>query len=513
MLTFETILVLLVGATALSAIARRINIPYPTLLALAGAAVAFLPGAPRLDLPPDLILALFVAPVLLDAAYDASLRDLRDNWRPILSLVLVAVGLTTVAAAFTARLLFPDMPWGAAVALGALLAPPDAVAALAVLAQVNPPHRIRKILEGESLLNDASALLIYRLAVGAVAAGGFDVPQAVPTFAIVVIGSAAAGWLLVWPVGLLIRSIEDAPSSVIFQFATTFGIWLLAERLGLSGVVTIAVFAMTVARRSGWAMPAHLRIPSFAIWESATVVLNVLAFTLIGLQIRPILEPLSSEERGRYLVAAAIILGSVIAVRLLWVMTFNMLVQLKNRMLGFQVARSSMTAPTTKGGLVIGWAGMRGIVTLAAAMALPAGFPYRDFIQLAAFVVVLGTLVIQGVTLRPLLNFLRLPRDEIIHTELHLARKIALKASLEELQANETPAARRLSLEYEEALTQARGGRDPRDRADNALRRQTVAVARAAIYDLREAGTIGDDAYRRIEEELDWLELSSRSGS
>ena len=189
MLIFETVLALLLGASVLSAIAKRMGIPYPTLLALTGALVAFIPGAPRLDLPPDLILALFVAPVLMDAAYDTSLRDLRANWSPILWLVLVAVGFTTIAVAFAARQIIPDMSWAAAIALGALLSPPDAVAALAVLRHVNPPHRIRKILEGESLLNDASALLIYKLAIGAVAVGAFSVTDALPTFALVVVGS------------------------------------------------------------------------------------------------------------------------------------------------------------------------------------------------------------------------------------------------------------------------------------------------------------------------------------
>src|SRR4051812_31787064 len=176
---FEAILALLLGATILSSFARRVGVPYPALLAVGGALLAFVPGAPQFELPPDLILALFVAPVLLDAAYDASLRDLRRNWVPVSSLVLVAVGLTTAAVAVAARWLFPEMPWAAAVALGALLAPPDAVAALAVLRQVEPPHRMRVILEGERLLNDAAALLIYPLAGGAAAAGGFKVPAAV----------------------------------------------------------------------------------------------------------------------------------------------------------------------------------------------------------------------------------------------------------------------------------------------------------------------------------------------
>src|SRR3954449_7393252 len=222
---FEAILALLLGSIILSAFARRLAVPYPTMLALGGALLAVIPGAPRLDLPPELILALFVAPVLLDAAYDASLRDLRRNWIPVSSLVLVAVALTTVAVAIAARVIFPDLPWAAAVALGALLAPPDAVAALAVLRQVDPPYRMRVILEGESLLNDAAALLIYRLAVGAIAAGTFSVQAAMPAFALVVFGSVVAGWLLAKPVAMVTARIKDAPSSVIFQFVATFAVW------------------------------------------------------------------------------------------------------------------------------------------------------------------------------------------------------------------------------------------------------------------------------------------------
>jgi CPA1 family monovalent cation:H+ antiporter len=351
------------------------------------------------------------------------------------------------------------------------------------------------------------------LAVGAVAAGSFKPVEAFPIFLVGVLGSLAAGWLFAKAVAWLIRPIKDPPSSVILQFALTFGVWIAAERLGLSGVVTMVVFGFTLARQSDTTMPAHLRIPSFAIWESATAVLNVLAFTLIGLQIRPILEPLSRAEQTQYLIAACFILAAVIVVRLAWVTTYVALVKWKNHVFGFHRARSSMTPPTVRGGLVVGWAGMRGIVTLAAAIALPAGFPERGFIQLAAFVVVLGTLVIQGVTLRPLLILLRLPKDKIIETELHLARKLALKAALATLDGDDTPAAQRLRLEYEEALAQARSGQDPRDRHDNTLRRQAVVAARHAIGELRTKGSIGDDAFRRVEEELDWLELSARPRS
>src|SRR5688572_15788654 len=171
----EQLLILFVAAVVLAAAARRVGAPYPVFLALGGALLAFTPGAPAFTVPPELALALFIAPVLLDAAYDASPRDLKDNWAPVTSLVVFAVGLTTAAVALVARTLMPEMPWAAAIALGAVVAPPDAAAATAVLRHLQPPHRILTILEGESLLNDASALLIYRLAVGAVAAQGFSI--------------------------------------------------------------------------------------------------------------------------------------------------------------------------------------------------------------------------------------------------------------------------------------------------------------------------------------------------
>lgn len=506
----ETLLVLLLGATLLTAVAKRVNVPFPTVLAVGGGVAAFIPGMPRLDLSPDIILAIFVAPVLLDAAFDTSLRDLRRNSVQILSLVLVAVGLTTAAVAVTVNHLFPEFPVAAAVALGAILAPPDAVAALAVLRQVNPPHRIRTVLEGESLLNDATALLIYRLAVGAIIAGSFNVMDAVPLFALVIGGSIVAGWLLAWPAALLLRRIDDAPSFVIIQFVITFGLWLLAERLRLSGVVTIVVFAITLAHRKGPPTPPHLRVPSFAIWETMTFVLNVLAFTLIGLQMRPILAALSSAERSRYLSAAFIILAVVIVVRLVWVLTRHALIVWINAM--FRRASKPASNPATaKESLVIGWSGMRGIVTLAAAMALPAGLPYRDFFLLTAFVVVLGTLVLQGITLRPLLAVLRLPRDDTVEKELQLARKTALKAALATVEGDTTPAAQNLRLDYEEALTHARRGRHPGERPGNLLRQGAVTAARAAVEELRSTEAIGDQAYHLLEEELDWLELSTGS--
>ena len=425
----EQLLALFLAAVLLAAAARRADAPYPVFLALGGALLAFVPGAPSFTVPPELALALFVAPVLLDAAYDASPRDLRDNWAPVTGLVVFAVGLTTAAVAVVVRMLVPEMTWAPAVVLGAVVAPPDAAAATAVLRQLRPPHRLLTILEGESLLNDASALLIYRLAVGAVAAGGFSLAAVAPTFLFAVAGSVVVGPALGWISLRWLPRAEHVPTAIILQFVTTFGVWILAEHLGLSGVLTMVCYAVTVARSAPQQTPARTRIPTYAVWETAVFALNILAFIFIGLQIRPILDSLEAADRGRYLAVAGAVLVTVIIVRLAWHMSFNAVLRWRDRRFGFNPPRP-MLRPTVGSGLIISWAGMRGIVSLAAAMALPPAFPYRDLIVLTAFSVVLGTLVIQGLTLAPLLRVLNLHDDDPVGRELRTARERALPRAL-----------------------------------------------------------------------------------
>src|SRR3954471_19067977 len=239
----EVLIGLVLAATVLAAGARRVGAPYPVFLALGGAILAFIPGAPSFTVLPELALALFVAPVLLDAAFDASPRDLRDNWSPVIGLVVFAVGFTTIAVAAVTRALMPDIPWAAAIALGAVVAPPDAAAATAVLRQLRPPHRILTILEGESLLNDASALIIYRLAVGAVVANDFSLHAVAPTFMLAVAGSLVAGPAMAWLFLHVIDRVEDVPTAIILQFVSTFAVWIIADRVGLSGVLTMVCYA------------------------------------------------------------------------------------------------------------------------------------------------------------------------------------------------------------------------------------------------------------------------------
>ncbi len=524
MLLFEWTIALLLGAVLLTMLARRAGAPYPSLLALGGAALALVPGGPRIVLDPELALALFIAPVLLDAGYDTSLRDLRENWVPVGGLVLVAVAVTTAAVAWTAHALVPGLPWAAAVALGAIVAPPDAAAATAVLRQVRPPHRIMTILEGESLLNDASALLVYRLAVAAAAAGTFAAGRVLPTLLFTVGGGLLAGTALARAYMRLTARIEDVPSSVVLQFVSTFGVWILAERLGLSAVITLVSYAATLGRYAPDRVPARQRVPSYAVWDTAVFVLNVLAFVLVGLQIRPILERLAPDQRREYFVVAGLVLATVIVARVVWVMAYNTAARWKVRRFGARTRRP-MLGPTVAGGLVISWCGMRGIVTLAAALALPDGregpaFPYRDLLVLTAFCVVVGTLTVQGLTLKPLLTRLRFADDGEVEREVNAARAGALRAAVASLEAEpalaegdgaaaEVVAVRR---EYEAVLakvTAAPDGDVPDALPGDGARRRAVRASRRAISELRARGEIGDDAFHRVEEQLDWLEMGA----
>ncbi|MCG2594313.1 sodium:proton antiporter [Ramlibacter sp. XY19] len=512
MRALEHIVVLFVAAVLLAAAARRAGAPYPVFLAIGGALLALVPGAPSPSLPPELVLALFVAPILVDAGYDASLRDLRDNWAPLVSLVVVAVLLTTAAVAVVAHALVPGLPWAAAIALGAIVAPPDAVAATAVLRPLRPPQRILGILEGESLLNDASALLIYRLAVGAVAAGSFSLQTVAPTFLLGVLGSLVAGPVLGIVVQRLLERVQHIPTAIIMQFVATFSVWMVAEHVGLSGVLTTVCFAMTLGRTAPARTPARIRVPTNAVWATVIFALNIFAFIFIGLQIRPILVELAPAQRTQYLLVAAAVLATVILVRIVWHMTFNAGIRWRDRRFGFHPPRPMLQA-SVGSGLVISWAGMRGIVTLAAALALPAGFPARDLIVLTAFSVVLGTLLIQGLTLKMLLRALDLHDGDPVAREEHAARRRLMEAALAQLPEGRSAAADLVRKEMKLWLGQIHReeGEGPHAAfgADYyAAYRAALRGAREALLAMRESGDIGDDAFHTLENDLDWMEAS-----
>ncbi|KJC33718.1 sodium:proton antiporter [Bradyrhizobium sp. LTSP885] len=514
MLTFEWIIGLLLASVALSALARRVKVPYPAFLAIGGMLLAFLPSGPSWALEPKLALALFVAPVLLDAAFDTSLRDLRNNWLPVSTLVLVAVGVTTVAVAVVARWLRPDMPWAVAIALGAIVAPPDAAAATAILRQVKLPYQIQKILEGESLLNDASSLLIYRVAVGLVAAEHMKVREFVPSLAVALLGSLVAGFLFARVWMMITRRITEAPSAIITQFGGTFMVWIVAEHIGLSGILTIVAYAITLARTAPARTSARLRVSSYTVWETVIFVLNVLAFMLIGMQLRPIWSGLDDDVRFKYCTFAAAVLAVVILARILWVIPYGAFLRALKAQ-GLLPAHVIPAVPSLRRGIVVSWCGMRGIVTLAAAFALPEAFPYRDLILLTAFAVVFGTLVIQGLTLRPLILALNFDDDNPIAREAAHARTAAFRAALDEIDGDPSEEAEILRLEYRAVLLRAEtepdGGVATSELPADPIRRRAIAAARQALLSLRRTEAIGDDAFHQVEEELDRAELSAEA--
>ncbi|CAN5134435.1 sodium:proton antiporter [soil metagenome] len=506
---FETILIVLLGAVLLSLVARRLKAPFPPFLAIGGALVAFLPFAPELTLDPELVLALFVAPVLLDTAFDSSPRDLRRNIVPITFLSLVAVGVTVVGVAFAARGMEPDMAWPVAIALGAIVAPPDAAAATAVLRAVPVPYRVRTILEGESLFNDASALLTYRLAVTAAAGGMAMGWMLVASLVWALVGSVAFAVAAAWISSRLSRRIADAPSSILIQFITTFGVWIAAEQLGLSAIITVVVYGLTIARMAA-GNPAELRSPSYAVWETVVFALNATAFALVGLQIGPIWRGLDPAQRGEYAGFAVVILIVAIVARVGWVMTYNTVLRTKNRLFGANLPEGE-TPPTAAASFVVGWAGMRGVVSLAAAYALPFNFPHRDLLLLATFAVVMGTLVLQGLTLGPLIRLLRIKDDGRLAREIWRAREATAEAALAHVEGLDTGEARRIADEYRERLELIRSDRSADGRVESStddLRSDVLEVKRDALMRLRISGEIGESAYYQLEEELDRHELA-----
>jgi Na+/H+ antiporter len=519
---FEVVIAMLLGGAALAAVARRFGAPYPALVALAGAALALIPGVPTLVLDPELALALFVAPVLLDAAFDSSPRDMRANWRAIASLALGAVALTIVVVALVAHALVPGMPWAAAIALGAIVAPPDAAAATTVLKQLRPPHRLLVILEGESLFNDASALLVYRLAVGATAAGFLSGWSVLPTVVVVTVGSLVLGLVLARLTLIVSARINDVATAVVFQFCGTFFVWILAEQLHLSAIITMVVFAIAAARRAPELIPARIRIPSYAVWEVAVFVLNVLAFILVGFQLKSIVARATGATGVRYAAVAATVCLVVILARIVWVTGAAAFSRWRCRpRADGRPGPQDAVALSARAAAVVGWCGMRGTVTLAAALALPTDFPFRDLILTTAFGVTLGTLVLQGLTLRPLLLRLGLEDDGSVDHEVRLARVETLRAAVAAAAAQ--PGAESADLvrhRYELQLRRAEAGfasdgaRSTAERRasdgtadDAAVVHAALEAQRRTLVALRADGTIGDAAFQRVEEELDWTEL------
>ena len=426
--------------------------------------------------------------------------------------MIVAVGLTTAAVAVVAHALVPGLPWAAAIALGAIVAPPDAVAATAVLRPLRPPQRILGILEGESLLNDASALLIYRLAVGAVAAGGFSVQAVAPTFLLAVLGSLIAGPALGWLVQRLLERVQHIPTAIILTFVSTFSVWLVAEHVGLSGVLTTVCFAMTLARTAPARTPARIRIPTNAVWATVVFALNIFAFIFIGLQIRPIIVELAPPAREQYLLVAGAVLATVIVVRIVWHMSFNAVIRWRDRRHGFHPPRPMLqpTVGSGHGDLLGGHARHRHAGGSAgAARGLSGARPDRaDGVLWWC----LGTLLIQGLTLKALLRALNL------HDGDPVARRRACRAPAHAGGRLRAAARRRLARRGAgaqgtqdspgPAASPRRPAREPSAPSTTPPTAPRCKPRVEVLLAMRDSGDIGDDAFHTLENDLDWMEVS-----
>ena len=497
---FESVLTLAAVAIVLLQVSRHLAIPYPTMLAIAGVAVAALPWSPSIAIDPPLALALFIAPALLDAAYDLPPREMRRHWGALLSLAGVAPLVTTAAVA-SAAVALTGMPLPAAIALGAIVAPPDAAAAAAMLGRLRLPRGMVRVLKGESLLNDAVALLVFSTAVGlALRQGGMS--DLMPSLALAVPGGLVVGFLSGKAYVALAPRLAGTLGGRFFEFVSTFGVWVAAERLHLSAILAVVAFAVVVARHMPSRQSALDRVHSYSVWETTVFALNVLAFLLIGLQAREIVLRLRPSERWEALGFGLVVLAVVIVVRVAWVLGHHGVASLLSR------GRGDTQPAGFRHALVVSWCGMRGLVTLAIALALPARFPSRDLIVLAAFTVVLGTLVVQGLTLGPLIRWLRLPPDDSLAREVVDARARLLEAALASLDDRTDEAAARVRSDYElERAANADGG--PHASRLVKPRLASLLAQRVRLAELRREGAIDDDVFHALEQELDFAELAA----
>ena len=522
----ELILGLLVLVAALALLARRLGTPYPIVLVLGGLLTGLVPGLPDVELAPELVFLLFLPPLVYIAAFFTSVRDFRAQARPILTLAVGLVLATTVVVALVAHELIRGLDWPAAFVLGAIVSPPDAVAAAAIFRRLPVPRVIVTVLEGESLLNDATGLVAYRVAVAATVTGTFSATQATAGFLLVAVGGVAVGLAVGWLVARLRRPLRDPPIEITISLLTPFAAYLPAEALGVSGVLATVACGLYVGRQAPRLMDADTRVQGRAVWETLVFLLNGLVFVLIGLQLPGIVARLAERPPLRLAALAVLVSGSVVLVRFAWVFATDWLAHPR------RAPRNTRLAWAEDG--VISWAGMRGVVSLAAALALPfttasgAPFPERDLLIFLTVCVIVVTLVGQGLTLPWLLRVLRVHGDGAEGQEETHAREAATQAAQTRLEAlaaewpGHLPLIDTLRAQYSHRashfddtvqLTDGRtGSRLPSDAEQEliehrAIRRAVIDAERAAIIELRERGDISDDVWRRVERDLDLEEL------
>jgi monovalent cation/hydrogen antiporter len=519
------LLALLVSAAALLILAGPLRIPYPILLVLGGLMLGFAPGVPEVTMPPEVVLIGILPPLLYVSAFFTGLRELRQNLRPISLLAIGLVIMTTLGVAVVAHQV-ADLPWAEAFVLGAVVSPTDPIAATAIGRRLGVPRRLIDIIEGESLVNDGTALVLLRTAIVAAVTGAFSPWEASWRFVVNVVGGIAIGIAVGYVVRIVRRSLDNPPLEVTIAFLTGYLAFLPASAAGVSGVLAVVAAGVYL----GWYTPelttVQTRMQGNGFWEILTFLLNVLLFGLVGLQLRPILDSLSGNSGWSLVGNAAVIVLAVIVIRIIWVFPATYL----PRWLIPRV-REHDPSPPWRYPAFIAWNGMRGAVTIAAALLVPlntdAGTPLpgRDLIVFFAFAVVLATLVVQGLSLPLVIRALRLEADDDgADEEESRARIQAAEAALvrlDELVAESwvmEDTAERVRGLYRFRIDRYSARIDPdgdgkiekRSLKYQRLRRELFEAERHAVVELRNTGEISDEVMRRIERDLD-LEVSRLS--
>jgi monovalent cation/hydrogen antiporter len=510
------ILGLLLGVAALAVLARVIGVPYPITLVVGGSVIGFIPGVPSVELEPELVLLIFLPPLLYGAAFFTSLRDLRKNARPIALLSIPLVGVTMTAVAVVAHEVI-GLGWGESFVLGAIVSPTDAVAPAEIMRRIGAPRRLVTVVEGENLTNDWTALVLYKFAVAAVVTGSFSLVEATGMFVLTGLGGLAIGLVAGWIIKEVRSRIDDPPTEITISILSGYAAYLPAEELGVSGVIA----AVTVGVYMGWHTPQLttpiMRIQGVSVWEILTFLLNAVLFLLVGLQLPNVIDSITGYSTGELVYWGLLISAVVILTRLLWGFTVTYLIRAIDRR---AVQRSRRASWQER--LVVGWAGMRGSVSLAAALAIPletdagAAFPARDLIILLAYVVILVTLVGQGLTLGPLIERLGVDDDgseerEEVAARVRLAE--AALARIEELTGEDwarpdTLERVRGQYDYRRRRFAARedGDGDRYEERTGAYQRvmyELFDAQREELIGMRNRGDISDEVRRRVERELD----------
>jgi len=514
--TLELLIGLLAAVAVVVRLAGRTAVPEPVLLVLAGLAVALIPGLPEVELEPDLILALFLPPLLYWAALHTDLRDLRDNLRPIALLAVGLVLVTTAAVAVLGHSVL-GLPWAVAVVLGAIVSPPDPVAATAVASRLGLPRRVVTILEGEGLLNDATALVLFRVAVGVAVSGTFSLGHAGVELVVSAVGGTAVGLAVGLAGSRVLRRVSEAPVENTVKLLLPYVAWLAAERLHVSGVLAVLACGLLMSRH--WSsISSGARLQARQLWDWLVFVLEGLSFVLVGVQLRTVVEGIEGRSVADLALAALALNLVVIVVRLAWVYPASWLPRLSARV------RERDPFPGWASVTVIGWAGMRGVVTLALALAIPTQvddggpFPDRNLVVFLAFTVIVVTLVGQGLTLPLVIRWLGLvAADDGAAGDSRRALARLSEVALDHLdaldpEADGVPAelVERLRERYRARLAhldqQATDGQPDGSRAVAELIHDLLGVQREELRRLRERGAVTPEVARRLDHDLDMEE-------